>query len=99
MGPHTKMDAGFKVLKEKVIVPGPREYRSNDWISKGTWALVDRRAGLRREGKLSQSTARSIGREIKTSLKADRVARVRSLVYNGRSVSLVCRTACVRYVR
>ena len=75
MGPHTKMDAGFKVLKEKVIVPGPREYKSNDWISKGTWALVDRRAGLRREGKLNQSRARRIGREIKASLQADRVAR------------------------
>ena len=46
MGPHTKMDAGFQVLNETVIVPGPREYQSNDLISKGTWMLLDQCAGL-----------------------------------------------------
>jgi hypothetical protein len=54
-----------------------REKHTHSWIREGTWLLVDRRAALRKEMRLTQAEGRKLGRRIKASLKADRIERAR----------------------
>jgi hypothetical protein len=49
-----------------------RERPANRWISDKTWAAINKRATLRRQGTLPLRVARQLGREIKASLAADR---------------------------
>jgi hypothetical protein len=48
-----------------------RERPANRWISDKTWATIDKRATLRRQGTLLLRVARQLGRKIKASLAAD----------------------------
>ncbi len=44
----------------------------NKWTSAPTWALIDKRAALQQQGKLSQQAAHLIERQITAKLKGDR---------------------------
>jgi hypothetical protein len=52
-----------------------RECPANRWISDKTWAVIDKRATMRRKGHLTTCLARRMGREIKSLLAADRKQR------------------------
>ncbi len=43
----------------------------NQWISNPTWAIINKRAILQQQGKLSQKAAHLIGRQITAGLKGD----------------------------
>ena len=58
-------------LRQDVIPPPVRERPANRWISDKTWAVVDKRATMRRKGHLTTCHARRMGREIKSLLTAD----------------------------
>ena len=65
----------MEVLQSTVVKPTPWEYKENQWIRPGTWSLVDKSAGERIAGNLTQSLRRNLNREIAASLKADRIKR------------------------
>jgi hypothetical protein len=52
-----------------------REHPANQWILDKTWAAIDKRATLRRQGHLTTCVARRMGRKIKSFLAADRKQR------------------------
>ena len=74
-GPQEELETASEELKTACEPPPPRKRKENSWISDATWALVDRRAGLRRQGKFMQVDGRRLGRQIRSSLKGDRTAR------------------------
>ena len=74
-GPRTEHEAMFEALQSNCEPPSPRTIKANHWISEVTWTLIDHRAQLRREGRLTQALTRRLGREVKASLKADRKVR------------------------
>ena len=74
-GPRTELESWFEELQSDCEAPPIRERPANAWISQSTWALVDRRASMRKSGALSQQYSRILGRRIRQSLKADRAAR------------------------
>ena len=59
-------------LADTVERPTPKTLKANGWIRPSTWSLIDRKAGLEREGRLHQRVRRKLVREIKGSLKDDR---------------------------
>jgi hypothetical protein len=70
-GPHTEHVAKYKELHLNIIPPPVRERPANQWILDETWAAIEKRATLRRQGHLTTSVARRMGREIKSFLAAD----------------------------
>ena len=48
------METLFEELAKTGEKPTPRERSSNEWIRPSTWALIDHKAALAREGKLNQ---------------------------------------------
>ncbi len=52
-----------------------RERPANRWILDKTWAAIDKRATLRRQGHLTTRVAHQMGRKIKSFLAADRKQR------------------------
>ena len=71
-GPRTRLAGAYEELRFDVIPPPARERPANQWILDKTWAAVDKRATLRRQGNLPLRIDRQLGREIKASLAADR---------------------------
>ena len=61
-GPRTHAEQLFEELKVECGPPPIRERTINSWIQPETWALVDARAALRREGKLNQQALRTHNR-------------------------------------
>jgi hypothetical protein len=78
----SQFDAVYEELKQDVVRPPPRERPANIWITNKTWKIVDTRALLRWKGMLSQAAARSLRREIKAWLKADRLLRATTTASN-----------------
>ena len=74
-GPQDELETAFEGLKATCEPPPPRKRHENEWITEGTWALVDERAQLRRRGVLCQAGGRRMKRRIQASLKDDRRAR------------------------
>ncbi len=72
LGPQTELCSMFEELQLNVVAPPKRTQPRNSWISAPTWALIDKRAALRQQGKLSQQTSRLIGRQIKAGLSGGR---------------------------
>ena len=70
---HTELI--FKELKATCKPPPKREQLANVWIQPATWALIDTRAALQKEGKLTQQSLRTYNRRVKAALKADRSKR------------------------
>ncbi len=71
-GPQDELCAMFKGLQLNVVAPPKRAQPHNSWISAPTWALIDRRATLRQQGKLSKRMTRLLGHQIASGLKGDR---------------------------
>ena len=46
-GPLTEGEDAVEELQATVVKPTPQEFKGNQWIRPGTWALVDQRAGAR----------------------------------------------------
>ena len=67
----------FKTLKSEVPKPDQREDYENNWIRCGAWVLVDQRVTFRKEGCVTMAKDRRLNRQIKATLKADRVERTR----------------------
>ena len=74
-GPRTHAEQLFEELKVECGPPPIRERTINSWIQPETWALVDARAALRREGKLNQQALRTHNRRVNAALKTDRSKR------------------------
>ena len=74
--------AMFETLKE-VVIPSRTRGEGNGPRTHGprgrTWELINHRTCMRREGRLTQTEGRKLGRQIKTELKADRVERTRQV--------------------
>jgi hypothetical protein len=71
-GPQDKLTTLFGELRLDVEAPPLRAQSCNQWISAPTWALIDKRAAMRQQGKLMQQAACLIGRQITAGLKGDR---------------------------
>ena len=71
-GPKDPNIALFDALAAKCVDPTPTQAAGKDWISKGTWKLIRKRASLMRSGKIRQDAARRMQREVKAALKADK---------------------------
>jgi hypothetical protein len=73
-GPHTELEGAYKELHLDldVIPPPERERPANQWILDKSWKVINQGATLRRMGNLPLAAAHRIGREIKSSLTADR---------------------------
>jgi hypothetical protein len=74
-GPQDELTALFEELLLNVMALPTRAQPRNQWISAPTWALIDKRAALRQQGKLLQQATCLIGRQIATGLKGDRAKR------------------------
>ena len=74
-GPQDELCTLFKELRLDVVAPPKRAQPRNSWISAPTWELIDRRATLRQQGKLSKRMSRLLGRRIASGLKGDRQQR------------------------
>ena len=74
-GPRSEMESQFAELQDAIVPPPARERPENQWISEQTWALIDNRARLRREGRLLQRAGGGMGRQINAALKGDRKQR------------------------
>jgi hypothetical protein len=70
-GPQRELETLFEKLCVDIVPPPEREKPKNQWISDGTWALINHRAALRRAGKLNQCGSRVIGRRIKAALASN----------------------------
>ena len=53
-GTRTYAETSFEWLKQECEPPPPWERKQNSWIQLATWALVDARALLRKEGLLTK---------------------------------------------
>ena len=53
MATHSHVEQIFEQLKATCEAPPKRERKENVWIQPATWALIDTRAALRKEGKLT----------------------------------------------
>ena len=68
-------DAMFEELVGTLEKPPVKERPENAWVHLGTWSRVDRRAELRKAGRLTQRESRRLARAIRASLKLDRQER------------------------
>ncbi len=75
MSPHGELDQLFADLLDTHKEPLVREQMANAWISAYVWGWINRRASLRKHGRLSQAGSRRLGRCIKVELKDDRRRR------------------------
>ena len=73
--PLSRGDAMLAELVEAVEKPPVKERSENVGVRSGTWSLVDRRAELRKAGRLTQRELRRRARVIRASLKLDRQER------------------------
>ncbi len=73
--PRDELTRTFEALKLTCQEAEPTKRRGNEWISTGTWRLVSHRTMLCRTGKLCQTGARRMQRQIWAALRGDREAR------------------------
>ena len=71
-GPLDKLCTLYKELRLDVVAPPKRAQPRNSWISAPTWGLINRRAMLRRQGKLSKRMSRLLGWRMVSGLRGDR---------------------------
>jgi hypothetical protein len=60
-GPHDELCTLYEGLRLDVVAPPKRSQPRNSWISAPTWRLIDRRAVLRQQGKLTKWMSRLLG--------------------------------------
>ena len=74
-GPCTHSKQIFEELKQVCEPTPPQERQENNWIQPATWAMVDARVGMKKQGLLTQQLTRKLGRQIKAALNKDRGKR------------------------
>ena len=74
-GTHDGLMRDFKTLRLTCEKPEPKRQQGNDWFSDKTWNIISHRTILCRTGRLCQTAAHKMQREIWTSLKTDHAAR------------------------
>jgi hypothetical protein len=62
----------FDALAAKCVDPTPTRAPGKDWISEGTWKLIRKRASLLSSGRIRQTAARRMKREVHAALKEDK---------------------------
>jgi hypothetical protein len=82
LGPQTELCSLFEELQLDVVAPPKQAQPCNSWISAPTWALIDKRAMLRQQGKLPQQTSCLIGRQINAGLKGNQKQHAATFVEN-----------------
>jgi hypothetical protein len=82
LGPQRELCSKFEELRIDVVVPPPRTQPRNSWILAPTLALINKRAALQQQGKLSQQVSCLIGRQIKAGLSGDRQQRAPNAAEN-----------------
>jgi hypothetical protein len=75
-GTLDKLMTCFEELRLDVVAPPTRAQPRNQWISAPTWALINKRAALQQQGKLSKQAAHCIGRQITSGLKGEHAKQV-----------------------
>ena len=73
--PHDELTQTFEALKLTCKKAEPTKRRGNKWISAETWRLISYRSMLRRTGKLCQTAAGTMQRQILAALCGDCKAR------------------------
>ena len=71
----TREDKCFAALRRAVPKPRVWEASKNEWISRETWRLVNKRVSVGRDMSKGKTIRRRLGRAIKASLTADRRRR------------------------
>jgi hypothetical protein len=71
-GPKDPNTVLFDALAAKCADPKPTRAPRKKWISEGTWKLIRKRASLLRSGKIRQTAARRMKREVHVALKEDK---------------------------
>jgi hypothetical protein len=79
-GPQDELTTLFEELRLNVMAPPMRAQPRNQRISAPTWALINKRAALRQQGKLLQQATHLIGRQINAGLKGDCAKRAAAAV-------------------
>jgi hypothetical protein len=82
-GPKTKTDALFEDLKGSIKQNPKRDRVWTPWISKKTWALVDKKEALKKSTRSSPREDKRLTRQIHRAIRADRKKRthdVRQLI-------------------
>ena len=77
--PTTEQTEGEQMCETpKSKVPKPEQWQDYDcqWIRPGTWVIVDQKVNFRKGGYLTMAEGRRLNRQIKASLKADRIKRI-----------------------
>ena len=76
--PLTEGEELFERLRTECENPKRREREENSWIRPGTWAIINRRAELRKAGQLTRKRDTFLlNRKVRNTLKADRIERAR----------------------
>jgi hypothetical protein len=81
-GPQDELCTLSEGLRLDVVAPPKRAQPRNSWISAPTWGLIERRAVLRQQGKLSKRMSRLLGQRIASGLKGDRRQRAADVAEN-----------------
>ncbi len=71
-GPKDVDTMAVDALAAKCIEPKPKRAPGKDWISKGTWRLIAKRASLLGSSCIWQDTARRMKRNIGAAMKEDK---------------------------
>jgi hypothetical protein len=72
-GPQDELTTLFEELHLDVVALPTRAQLCNQWIPTPTWALINKSAALRQQGKLSQQATHLTGRQTATGHNRDRV--------------------------
>ena len=72
LGPKDANTTTFDALAAKCVNPKTKRAPGKDWVSEGTWKLIAKHASLLRSGKIWQTAARQMKREVHAALKEDK---------------------------
>jgi hypothetical protein len=72
LGPKDTDTTAFDALAAECVNPKPTWKQEKDWMTKGTWRLIAKRASLMQSGRIRQDAARRMRREIEAAIKADK---------------------------
>jgi hypothetical protein len=85
-GPKTKTDALFEDLKGSIKQNPKRDRMWTPWISKETWALVDKKAAQKQSTRFSPREDKRLRRQIHRANRADRKKRTKEV---GQSIEVL----------
>jgi hypothetical protein len=72
LGPKDANTTTFDTLAAECVEHKKKRSPGKDWISKGTWRLIAKRASLLHSGKIRQAAAHQMKRKVQAALKANK---------------------------